>query len=247
MVQRILEAVEYDEVVFLGDWFDSFFEPPKVSSMLETCDYLKGLMTEHPDRDRFTFLVGNHDMQYIYLNKASSRTNVVPVRQYYCSGFSKNKARDFRKIFFDNGMRDDFFLSKFKAAYRAQGVTFTHAGVVPSHFAYGDSIDDLVTRANDALKDFRNFSNGDNYLLTDVGQCRGGQSMTGGLLWLDARDEFFPSEMAGKQVFGHTHHGGPRFYASNTGMESWCIDSYGAYAMVENREISVMQVELPHQ
>jgi predicted phosphodiesterase len=26
----------YDEVVFLGDWFDSFFEPPKVTAFEET-------------------------------------------------------------------------------------------------------------------------------------------------------------------------------------------------------------------
>lgn len=27
----------FDEVVFLGDWFDSFYEPPKVASFKDTC------------------------------------------------------------------------------------------------------------------------------------------------------------------------------------------------------------------
>jgi len=43
-VKSILKAeTDYDEVVFLGDWFDSFYEPPKVAGMEETAEYLRSL------------------------------------------------------------------------------------------------------------------------------------------------------------------------------------------------------------
>jgi predicted phosphodiesterase len=46
-VKWILEnEKDYDEVVFLGDWFDSFFDPPKVAGFEETCEYLKHLVLE---------------------------------------------------------------------------------------------------------------------------------------------------------------------------------------------------------
>jgi len=70
-VKKIL-AIEdinlIDEVVFLGDWFDSFHEPPKVASFKDTCLFVRDLVWENNKNKKMVFLVGNHDLAYIYNN-----------------------------------------------------------------------------------------------------------------------------------------------------------------------------------
>ena len=105
---------DYDEVVFLGDWFDSFFDPPKVAGFEETCEYLKYLVLEHPNKDKFVFLLGNHDISYIYENKDLSCNRISKTLKYFCSGFTTSKAKKFRHAFFDHGLKDDFFLNILK-------------------------------------------------------------------------------------------------------------------------------------
>jgi hypothetical protein len=240
LVEDVLKKESYDEVVFLGDWFDSFFEPPHVASFLDTCLFLRDLMTEHPKREKFTFLLGNHDIQYIYLNKASSHTHIVPVREYYSSGFTKNKAKQFRKVFFDNNLRDQFFIKNIKLAYKSQDFLFSHAGVMPNHLNYNENVDILV---NDVLPDvwanFRNFTHNRNYFLSEVGSCRGGSAQIGGILWLDARHEFEPSKHIGKQIFGHTTFADPFVYAEGESHESWCLDTEKHYGVVDDGVLSV--------
>ena len=99
-VDIALEKHQFDEVVFLGDWFDSFCQPPMVNTFEGTCIYLRHLMLEHKDKDKFVFLLGNHDMNYIYLNDRSSMSSPSRTIPYYCSGYTANRSKKFRKIFF---------------------------------------------------------------------------------------------------------------------------------------------------
>ncbi len=240
LVEDVLKKETYDEVVFLGDWFDSFFEPPHVASFLDTCLFLRDLMTDHPNRDKFVFLLGNHDVQYIYLNKAHSHTNIVPIREYYCSGFSKNKAKQFRKVFFDNNLRDEFFTKKIKLAHKSQGIIYSHAGLMPDHLNFNESVDELIDKVlPDVWVNFRNFSHNRNYFITDVGRCRYGNAQIGGLLWLDGRHEFTPSKHIGKQIFGHTTFVEPEVYAQGEAHESWCLDTEKHYGVVDDGVLSV--------
>lgn len=243
-VEKILSSVHnYDEVIFLGDWFDSHYEPPQVAGFGETCEYLKHLVLDHKDKDKFVFLVGNHDINYIHQNKRSSHESVHSDSAYYASGFTKNKAKTFRKCFFDSGLRDDFFVKNFKIAYRSQNITFSHAGILEQHIPYNKSIDYFVSEVlPDAWRNFRDLSHKYNYTISDVGYCRGGNASVGGVLWLDWYNEFVPSENVGRQIIGHSHSMSPQWLHADKPDESWNIDADNTIAIIDNDTIKVTQI-----
>lgn len=243
-VKKILEReTDYDEVVFLGDYFDSFFEPPVVASFQETCEYLKYLVTEHPNKDKFVFLLGNHDVQYIYLNNKDSHSSVAAPTHYYCSGFSKNKAGTFRKVFYDNGLRDKFFIDNFKLIHQTQGWTLSHAGVHECHIPMNKDMKFLVeVMAKEAWKNFRNVGHQYNWLIASAGFCRGGLDRVGGLLWQDWRYEFKTSPMLGKQVVGHTEVPEPAVLGEGTDVECWNIDNKNYYCALENQKATIKPI-----
>jgi hypothetical protein len=124
-----LENLEsFDEVIFLGDWLDSFHEPPKVSSFKDTCLFLRDLVWNNKS-NKMVFLVGNHDLAYIYNNKKSGYSSIVPSLTYWCSGVTKNKIGTFRQVFYDKSLKDDWFIDNFKIAHKSQGWIFSHAGI----------------------------------------------------------------------------------------------------------------------
>jgi hypothetical protein len=233
-IRTILEKEqEYDEVVFLGDYFDSFFEPPKVASFEDTCEYLKHLITEHPNKDKFVFLLGNHDLQYIFLNNKDSHSSVTTPLNYYCSGFTKNKASKFRKVFFDNGYKDDFFIKNFKLVHQTQGWTLSHAGIHPSHIPYSKDLDFFVNvMANEAWKNFRHLNHQYNWIMSSAGICRGGLDKVGGIVWHDWRYEFETNPLTGKQIVGHTTISEPACIGKDTNNECWNLDTESHYAIL---------------
>lgn len=245
-VKSILEAEKsYDEVVFLGDWFDSFYEPPKVAGFEETCEYLKHLVLEHPNKDKFVFLIGNHDLSYIYENKDFSDKSISKTLKYFCSGFTKSKAKKFRHAFFNNGLKDEFFFNNFKFAHRSQNWTFSHAGVIIDHFPYGYSIDRLVNELlPDIWRNFRNLEYNHNWLISGAGVCRGGWHKVGGVTWCDWNMEFNASPDIGKQVCGHTTVREPSVLAMNTDYESWNLDTEKDYGIITDGRFTTKRIPL---
>ncbi len=236
-VQNILDSEkDYDEVVFLGDFFDSFLEPPIVAGFADTCAYLKHLVLEHPSKDKFKFLVGNHDMLYIYCNNGKSDKRVAQIRAYHCSGFTNNKAKKFRKCFYDQGLKDDFFIDNFRIAYKTQGFTLSHAGFHERHIPAMRDFDYVLNEiVPDVWKNFRNLNHQYNWILSGAGYCRGGFLSVGGALWLDWNQEFIASEHIGKQIVGHTRSlDGPKCIYPNTEKESWNIDTEQHYGIIQD-------------
>jgi hypothetical protein len=225
---RILIKYDYaDRFVFLGDYFDSFLNPPHVASFRETCRTLKYWVKEHSMREKMVFLTGNHDLGYIFNNNKGGRTSTVICPEYYCSGVTKSKISDFRKEFYDQGLKDDFFLNNFKLAHRERGWTFSHAGILPQIMPPFSDIDTFVNELCPAsFREFRNFSHGLNYIMSQVGVSRYGNSAVGGILWADWFTDFVPHPAIGKQVCGHTtQFDRPAVMGEGTDCESWCIDS----------------------
>lgn len=233
-VRRILIAEpDCDEVVFLGDWFDSFYGPPKVSGFEETCMFLRYLILEHPDKEKFTFLVGNHDLTYIYNNNDRSDKRLSKTIRYYCSGFTTSKAKKFRHTFFDEGFNDAFFLKNFKLAHKTQGFTLSHAGLSERHIPYGKSPDDVIEGILPMVwENFRDLTFAHNWLMSGAGICRGGDCSVGGILWLDWRHEFEASDAIGKQIVGHTTVKLPDCIGMNTSHESWNLDTENDYGII---------------
>lgn len=243
-VKAILEAEKnYDEVVFIGDHFDSFYEPPYVASFEHTCDYLKHLVLDHPNKDKFVFLLGNHDVSYIYENKDYSTKGISKTLKYYCSGFTKSKASKFRKHFFDKGLKDEFFFKHFKIAHRTQGWTLSHGGISMEHFPYGYTTERLVNELlPDVWRNFRNLEYNHNWLISGAGVHRGGNHNVGGVLWLDWRAEFYPSIDIGKQIVGHTTVREPECLMMNTECESWNLDSEKDYGIIIDGRMTTKKI-----
>lgn len=233
-VEWILENEKgYDEVVFLGDWFDSFFDPPKVAGFEETCEYLKHLILEHSNKDKFVFLLGNHDLSYIHENKDYSLHRISKTLKYYCSGFTASKAKKFRHAFFDHGLKDEFFTEHFDIVHRTQGFTLSHAGLSDKHIPYGLTPDDVIDKIVPVVwKNFRDFTRPHNYLISGAGYCRGGDCNIGGILWQDWNQEFLASEAIGKQIVGHTTTKEPDCLAMGKPYESWNIDTEKDYGII---------------
>jgi hypothetical protein len=243
-VQNILDIEkEYDEVVFTGDFFDSKHEYPIVSSFSDTCEYLKHLVLEHDNKDKFRFLIGNHDMMYIFLNNKDSHSGVHQYNPYYCTGCTSNKIKKFRKAFYDKGLKDDFFIKHFKIAYKTQGYVLSHAGISEKHIPNGKDIDYLLNSIlPDVLKNFRNINYPNNFLLSGAGVCRGGNLSIGGITWLDWNMEFKASENVGKQILGHTRRIEPECLFEGTNKESWNIDTEIHYAKIIDRKFQVKHI-----
>jgi len=235
----------FDEVIFLGDWFDSFYEPPKVASFKDTCLFVRDLVWENNKNKKMVFLVGNHDLAYIYNNKKGGYTSVAPSITYWCSGVTKSKIGTFRQVFYDKGLKDDWFLENFKIAHRSQGWIFSHAGMVNRQIPYGFTVDQVIDEVlPDVWLNFRNVAYRQNALISAVGVARGGQDNTGGLLWLDYHNEFHASSDIGKQVFGHSYVPEPTATAMNTDYESWNLDTnLKDYAKIRDGRLTTYRIK----
>jgi hypothetical protein len=233
-----------DRYIFLGDFFDSFRSPPEVDGFEEACEYLKYLVLEHPQKDKFIFLLGNHDASYFYNNNKSCRTSAALTPNYHCSGVTKSKVSTFRKCFFDKGLKDDFLFDHFKLAHKEEEWTFSHAGIMISHLPYGQKVDTFINETcREALIRFRELSHPHNYLLTQVGYYRGGNSAIGGLLWCDWRSDFVASSDIGKQVVGHTTVLKPDVIGKDTDFETWCLDcNQQFYGVIEDKKLNTKNI-----
>lgn len=257
VVTSILEKEldKVDEVVFLGDWFDSFHEPPFVTSFTDTCAYLKSLILEHPQKDKFVFLVGNHDIGYIYQNGRRSEIRCfkgwyVP---YACSGMTVSKITKFKKEFFKKGLKDDFFKKYFKAAYYTQDWILSHAGISPELIKQKEMYKEtefdkkvfIEETIHQAWQNFRDIMYIDNYLISAVGLARYGNSPVGGVFWCDWNYEFESSALLGKQICGHTEHHKPEVRFLETEKESWCIDTpeRNYYGLINNGKFQLCTVD----
>jgi hypothetical protein len=235
----------FDEIIFLGDWFDSFYEPPRVASFKDTCLFVRDLVWENNKNKKMVFLVGNHDLAYIYNNKKSGYSNVVQSITYWCSGVTKSKISTFRQVFYDKGLKDDWFIENFKIAHRSQGWIFSHAGMINRQIPYGYTVDQVIDKVlPDVWLNFRNVAYSQNALISAVGVARGGQDNTGGLLWLDYHNEFNASKDIGKQVFGHSYVPEPTAIAINTEYESWNLDTnLKDYAKIRDGRLTTYKIK----
>jgi hypothetical protein len=105
LLEPLLDQAE--RVVFLGDWFDSFYQDRAV----ETAWWLK----KHLDDKRFTFLLGNHDCQYAFNHPL-----------FTCSGFNPGKKAKIADILTEDDWR------QFKVYTQADGFLLSHAGFCPT-------------------------------------------------------------------------------------------------------------------
>jgi hypothetical protein len=181
-VKLILECEPHDAVTFLGDWVDRFKHQP--GDLYKTLQWL----LQNVENPKYTFLYGNHDMQYAFHHPSLG-----------CgASFQYLKMYDIQSVF----TRESVF-SKFRLFQEAEGWLLSHAGFTQESLP-------LIKNQGQVLNILRA---GGMSRYVAAGRARRGTEDKGGVTWLDWDQEFSPLPGV-KQIVGHTKWLYPR---ENTG------------------------------
>ena len=192
---------EFDEVVFLGDYFDPYptediSECQAISNWERLYDTLFGTYLMCAP----VFLIGNHDAHYISKVFAAKATS---------SRKSERHLHTIEGIFED---RRRMFQVAFDTTIGGKKVLFTHAGI---NRGWAERHKDLIgTVSADSLNLLTKSDEG--WLaLSDVGEVRGGWAKTGGPMWADVSEHYDadgkPYAIDGYdfEIFAHTRKNEP--------------------------------------
>jgi predicted phosphodiesterase len=199
----ILSFKNFDKIIFLGDYFDSFDE--SIENQITGFFKVVELIKSNPEK--YIALLGNHDMQYLkpeFMN--------YPIQ---CSGFQTNQNFRIYSLLKEN-------LKLFKIAHQenldSKTVLFSHAGVTTSlikeclrikiNKPYEDIIDEFMINKNIAgLLNFCLIELNLEYLHW-CGKSRGGNNKFSGPFWCGLKelenDCIQNSYLDFVQVVGHT-------------------------------------------
>lgn len=210
-VEQILCIENPDKVVFLGDWFDDFYDNEAMSR--KTARWLVGRMDRYKED---VFIWGNHDVHYGF-----------PSSFIRCSGFEQSKCNAIRDI-----MRPAHW-ERFVFHHWEGPWLMTHAGLTKSHTSGVTDIP-LWLREEERAAQFALRRSSGHWILA-AGMARGGSAPFGGLIWCDV-SEFLPIRGV-NQVFGHTPQQSKRVWkydtkrrtGNTTDSKNYCIDTYLAY------------------
>jgi hypothetical protein len=222
------ESGGFDHALFLGDYFDDYFDT--VKNNRETAEWVRDY-SQHSDK---TLLKGNHDYSYYASQFHTSN--------YYCSGYSYEKDLAINRVMGKawNSLLDFAIIDE---------VLYTHAGL--NNFFLNPSIsnEDMLVRylldqcraVNNWLKESKKtrcYPNCAESRLFRAGMnYRGGDQERGGIIWNDAR-EHEPVPFI-KQIFGHTISEEPVIYDNG----DICLDTdLKHYAIVTNGVAKIKKV-----
>lgn len=212
---KLKEIYNYDEVVFLGDYFDNFHDSSFEAG--GTAIWLKESL-RYNDR---VHLLGNHDMPYM-----------VPTNDsLWCPGFTPEKAKVIR-----NTLTTEMW-EKFKPAHFTQNYLLSHAGFNPklvTHPVTGiPSPQDLVVLAEEGLQKVKmNFA----HPLFLAGS-RMSTGHIGGITWGDWEDEFMGIDGI-DQIVGHTPDRKVQTYVA-VGSMNYCMDTHNQHiGIIKDGELS---------
>lgn len=180
------EVKEYDKIIFLGDYVDSFDKTDQ-----EIIDNLKDILQFKKENiDKAELLLGNHDLMYMFLP-----TNKL----WRCSGFRQSYSSEIHYLFNENK-------KLFKASYQINNWFFSHAGLTRLFLKnLRNKIPDNFLSLNDNnYSEYINtiFESSPNYL-SDISYYRGGNRPWGGPFWADIREFSNQSILPLNCVMGH--------------------------------------------
>lgn len=210
----VAKYADVESVVFLGDWLDS--RRSQTGEAEETVKWL----AENVGNSRYTFVWGNHDLQY-----------ALPLRATRCGDFDQDKLKLVR------GHLSAKHWQRFKLLHwidtDSDSWLCSHAGLHPSllHPVLGfdrSALAAMETDAMDKLQRHRQVSP-----LLGIGEARGGDESVGGVTWLDWNLEFQPV-VGLNQIVGHTFGKDVRT-ANASDSRNYCMDTGVSHLLlVEN-------------
>ena len=204
-VEEFIDEQKADEVVFLGDYFDDFYDTPEIAE--NTAKWLKQSIA----KSNRIHLMGNHDLPYAYPQS---------VGIYCCSGYSHEKMLAIRSVL----SKEDF--DKVKLFRNTNDFFMSHAGLHPYFFGEFPKMQDIQRKCDKALESAVIGLNHDPLLL--AGRARYGRGEIGGVIWADW-DEFKHINNL-NQIVGHT----PNNFVRSLilpGSRNYCIDTFSQFYM----------------
>lgn len=180
-----IEIKNYDKIIFLGDYVDSFNVSDKdiIYNLNNIIQFKKDNMA------KVELLLGNHDIQYLLYRDNKFALTV-------CSGFRHKIAYQLCNIFNENK-------NLFKASYQINNYLFSHAGL--TNESYKNYIKNHIELLDGNLSDRINILfDGLHWSLFCIGYKRGGNRPYGSIFWADASE--LSDDMLNNyhQVVGHT-------------------------------------------
>lgn len=223
-------AQEAQEVIFLGDYFDSFDYD---RNTVITCDFLN----ENINVSNYTFLIGNHDIHYI--------TNVS---DYICSGFTRNK-KDVIESVLNKGVLNKLEPFKYEKI-AGKHFLFSHAGLHPSftpvHFddlLKEDFVCEWFNGLSEDIKDSIHASMFNRYLA--AGMDRGGIEKHGGVVWMDWYSLEIIEDL--NQIVGHSTFSKPKWFNSENTINLNIDTNLKYYATIDMHSAEVTTHKWPEE
>ena len=200
-VKTILEKEKgnYDQIINLGDLMDSFYSFPVVATAWEVADFTKELIDGK--HGPYYQIIGNHDSPILESYKYNVKYQNPKFLFTACSGYTKNKSKDFNKQFSKE------YWAKFEPFAFCNGYLLSHAGIVGTKFwdynkNIDDNLDNLYTEFKKSILDLLNTKNVAGRFF-DCGFDRGGKEVIGGPTWVDF-DSLLDDSSLPPQITGHS-------------------------------------------
>lgn len=230
------ERGNYEQVVQMGDIFDSHFEPPEVASVKETAEFALALTNNAWGPT--TILWGNHDIPIAESFRHTSRHRTPDFLFTECSGYTNNKAKTVNKVLkWADWTKREWFMM-------VNGRLISHAGFAEPYWNQDITVDANLVELYKQGKEAISRIGFDNHPFFAVGVTRGGLCEFGGPAWLDWNNEFI-DRLPVPQLVGHTK---AEFNWYSKKGNSLCIDAcQTTYAIIEpNGDISLYSFEKKH-
>lgn len=235
-VKRCLDKEpEFDYVVFLGDYFDTFYCPDNITffTVANTSKWLSDLNKELGEK--VIWLSGNHDIAYLSTFskfKCPSKNTF-----YYCSGYTRNKANEFNKY------ADIEWVNNWKLGVKIGKFHLSHAGWNYNFMKPFMTIDESIEFWIDTWEDDKYiFKSHPNHWIWDTSPIRGGFHDHSSPVWMDWQ-EFVP--IAGcNQIVGHTNSLTIQYRnKEDVDSSNYCIDcDQQIYAILHNNKLDIKNV-----
>ena len=235
--EQLIEEVDPDLTVFLGDYFDHFGDGLGVT--IQMAQWLKQSL-EQPNR---VHLLGTHDLPYLYPGKI------------YCPGYSHEKGYVVGNIIDRNTWKRKSSL----VYWHGDDWLFSHAGVSRSHLpSWNFKKSKIPSWLDGEISDAFNLLDSDgldhSHWVWSVGSTRsnGISPGAGGLVWCDWYYDFEP--IAGiNQVVGHTPGQGIRSKQEKNS-RNLCIDTSDSHGqhfprqvlLVDSDDYEILSTDKPY-
>lgn len=182
-----IDPKQYDKIIFVGDYVDQF--PPMTDTEIQS-NLLDIIQFKKDNPDKVILLLGNHDIQYLFLEDG-----------FGCSGFRPSMAESLYSIFTHNK-------DLFQAAFQIGNYIWTHAGISTIWYDYNKNVIEKTAEKFETANLADTFNHmlwmNSNRLLHQVGRCRGGAYPCGGITWADRRETSTDRMPGLHQIVGHT-------------------------------------------